>query len=121
VRAPTLVKIISALSSAGRESTYPLSLSASSLAVLDRSILTKMLMLVPPLDDCAALPLPSPLPSAVNLPITTALFGGNASTVAVSGVTANKSVDVELSLSGLQLGFVDADVRGAPPLFFRIC
>jgi hypothetical protein len=114
VSAPTLVKIISALSSAGRESTY-LSLSASLLQCLKMKTLMLMLVSIH-LDDCATMPLPSPLPSAVSLPITTALFGGNASTVAVSGVTANKSVDVELSLSGLQLGFVDADVRGAPPL-----
>jgi hypothetical protein len=83
VSSPTLVKIFSTLNAGGRE------------------------------NDCAVAPSPSPLPSAASLAITAASFGNNASSVALSGdVSANQSVSVELSLTGLQLGFADSDLQG---------
>jgi hypothetical protein len=65
-------------------------------------------------DDCAAAPSQSPLSSAVSLPISTASFGNNASSVALSGaVSANQSVGLELSLTNLQLGFTN--LQGTHP------
>jgi hypothetical protein len=109
---PTLVKIfsLSTAAAAAHESTRLLAGGVTVLVGFSRRQLACDRVVT---DDCAGRPGPGALRSAERRAITAAAFGNNASSVAISGdVSANKSVGLELALSGLQLGFVNADLQG---------